>query len=359
MRRMKTVLFGFVLCTEALFAQITINSSDMPVANDTIRYSVVTNFTGITPKPTGANHTWDFSGLQYSSQTVDTFVSILSTGLYAFQFPTSSFAIKSNLPAVSLGGIAVNYDYDFYKKSTSAYMLSGLGANVSGLPLGVPYSILDTIYRFPLDYGYNGATSSAFGVTVPTLGHYSGVKTRVDTVDGWGTLITPYGTFNVLRIKSVVNETDSIFVTQFGLGLKLPLPTRTEYSWLANGKKTPLLKIIVTGTAISEVQYQDSVRNIPTSIAGYGEMNAQFSFYPNPAKDKINVSFNLLNRESVTIVIYTLDGKRAGEYFYKGLNKGTHEITLPLPESAFASGTYLIKVMLGEVEVTRPLIISR
>jgi len=359
MKRIKVVLVSYLFCVQALFAQITLNNSDMPVANDTIRYSVVTNFAGIAPKPTGANHTWDFSGLQYSSQTVDTFVSILSTGLYAFQFPTSSFAIKSNTPPVSLGTIAVNYDYDFYKKSTSAYMLSGLGANVSGLPIGIPYTVLDTIYRFPLDYGNTGTCTSNFGVTVPTLGHYSGVKTRIDTVDGWGTLITPYGTFSVLRVKSIINETDSVFVTQFGLGLKFALPQRTEYRWLANGKKTPLLQITVTGTAISDVLYQDSLKNVPTSISVNNLENTWFSIYPNPAKEIITIRFNLIQKENVIIAAYTLEGKQVAEYLYKSLSKGAHELALPLSESTFASGTYFIKVMLGDVELTQPLIISR
>src|SRR6188474_3221851 len=91
------------LFTCQLRAQITVTSADMPSSGDTVRRSITFDFTGIVPDSTGANYTWDYSTLVADSQTVDTFTSVLSTGLYALNFIGASFAQKSNTAPLNLG----------------------------------------------------------------------------------------------------------------------------------------------------------------------------------------------------------------------------------------------------------------
>ena len=73
-----TVLFSL----NVVKAQIIIHSTDMPSAGDTIRLSIAPVFTpGIDLTITGADTTWDFSQLQWNTQTIDTFLTVLSTGI--------------------------------------------------------------------------------------------------------------------------------------------------------------------------------------------------------------------------------------------------------------------------------------
>ena len=325
-------------------AQITITNADMPSSGDTIRLSLSTQFTGLTPELTDSNYTWDYSTLVSSSQTVDTFVSVLSTGLYAFYFTGASFAQKSNTPPLTLMGITVDYQYDFYGKNASAYTQWGLGASVSGLPLGMVNTPKDTLYRFPLDYMNVGNTSSTFAATVPGIGYYGGERNRIDTVDGWGTLTTPYGTFSVLRVKSVVNETDSIFLTSLGFGLSFPVPERVEYKWLANGKKVPLLQINTSGGIINQVIYRDSLRSVVTGVKNVTAAEDFVTLFPNPATNMLNVGCNPRD-EIRTLCIFNLAGLKLSE---RTLEKNNQTVQLDI--STLASGIYFLKVstVMGE-----------
>ena len=292
------ILALFTACFRAE-AQITITSADMPSNGDTVRRSITYNFTNLVPDSTGAGHTWDYSMLVADSQTVDTFTSLLSTGLYALNFIGASFAQKSNTPPLNLGVATVEYKYDFFGKTSSSYTNWGIGADVSGLPLGMVNNPRDTLYRFPLNYLDTGNATTFFSASVPGLGSISGMRNRVDTVDGWGTLITPYGTFDVLRVKSVVNEIDTLEVTSIGLVFPFTLPERIEYKWLGLGMDIPLLQIGTSLGNVIDVTYRDSLRII---LTGLQHLQAdKIKVYPSPAEDVLTIE-GLKKGATITIV---------------------------------------------------------
>ena len=350
MKYMITGLFAGLCLAVTSQAQITVTNADMPSSGDTIRLSLSTQFTGLTPELTDTNYTWDYSTLVSSSQTVDTFVSVLSTGLYALYFSGASFAQKSNTPPLTLMGITVDYQYDFFGKNASAYTQWGLGASVSGLPLGMVNTPKDTLYRFPLNYNNVGNTSSTFAATVPGIGYYGGERNRVDTVDGWGTLITPYGTFDVLRVKSVVNETDSIFLTSFGFGLSFPLPERVEYKWLTNGKKVPLLQIITSGGLINQVIYRDSLRSVVTSVNDVASTGADVTIFPNPATDRLTIESN----PAVEIRSLSIFNEAGAKLAERTIEKNS--VVGPLDISSLPVGIYYIKLTTDRGELIRTFV---
>ena len=67
-----TLLF-LSLITFCSSAQITITNTDMPSANDTIRFSETNDIQGSNPMLTGANYSWNFATLTPTTQRVDTF----------------------------------------------------------------------------------------------------------------------------------------------------------------------------------------------------------------------------------------------------------------------------------------------
>jgi hypothetical protein len=332
-----------ILFSKSSSAQITINSTDMPSSNDTFRVSMGIAFTGMDETATGANYTWDYSQLTAASQTIDTFVSILSTGLYAIYFSGSSYAEKSNTPSFSLGIVTIDYQYDFYKKSSSAYVSNGVGANIGGFPVGVVNSPKDTLYRFPLNYNNHGSCYSAFATTIPGLGYYGGEKTRVDTVDGWGTLTTPYGTFPALRVKSVINETDTIYSETLGFGFPVPRPEVTEYKWLATAKGIPLLQVNATGGFVTQIIYRDSIRFNPVGIAEMEKKNFDFNIFPNPASDKLVIEYKLDHASNVSADIFNLNGKKIVSEFRDSKQTGKQFLPINLFDN-ISSGTYILQI---------------
>lgn len=238
------------------FAQISITSADMPVVNDTLRYS--TTVTSVNINQTGANYNWNFSNLIVQHQEIQHYYSPLQTP-YILQFGfTATYGIAENNFALGgIGGVA-SAVYGFYKNSSAASVMIGRGATIQSLPLGITYAPRDTLFKFPLTYlkSYNGSFNGE--ASLLGLGSLKQVGTRSTVVDGWGTITTPFGVFQCIRVKSVIVETDSVVFNGFGF----PVPNnRTEYKWLAKNQHFPILEVIVNDlTSVQTVRYRDYYR---------------------------------------------------------------------------------------------------
>jgi hypothetical protein len=341
-------------------AQITISSSDMPSSNDTFRVSTAVAFAGMDESITGANFNWDYSQLAAVSQTIDTFVPVLSTGLFNFYFLTNStYALKSNTPSVPVGALTLDYQYDFFKKASSCYVSTGGGVNLSGAPLGLVNSPGDTLYRFPLHYGNTKMNSSSFGATVPTIGYYGGQRTRMDTVDGWGTLTTPYGTFNVLRVKSVIHETDSLYLEAVTFGFPIPRLEAIEYKWLGTAKGIPLLQVNTSGGFVTQIMYRDSARFNPVGVSEIENTNGDFTIYPNPASDKIIVEYDLSKESEVSADIFSISGKKIFSTALEMKQPGKHFMPVDLSGKNISSGTYLVKLNVDGKSFQKQIVVRK
>ncbi|HQK99093.1 MAG TPA: hypothetical protein PLH61_13835, partial [Bacteroidia bacterium] len=131
-RKLQLIIAACILLMSAqsVDAQITIGNSDMAVAGDTFRVSIA-NFApvGTDLSITGANTTWDYSALQYTSQDVDTFLATSATAtFYALYFLNSPLnsnraSVASRGPDLSAAGGAVPVSdvFNFYYASSSLY----------------------------------------------------------------------------------------------------------------------------------------------------------------------------------------------------------------------------------------------
>ena len=259
------LLAASVYFTIATFGQITITRNDMPVAGDTARYS--TSTTQLNFDTTGAGITWDYSSLVANGQGVDSFESARTIGgAYALYF---GFTTDYGVPTanINLGTSTLTNAYNFYKTSNSSLQINAIGAQSTGIILPSTYSIPDKVYQFPLSYGRIDTTQFDVTINVPGQGSLHKIGTRINTVDGWGTVITPYGSFPCIRLKSVINEVDSTTITLLGFTFGRP-NNSISYKWLANGEIIPVLEVdgnVLFGnnfTTTSE-KYRDSIRIIP------------------------------------------------------------------------------------------------
>lgn len=273
MKQNLLTLFGIILFTYAK-SQISITENDMPDAplfgqGDTVRYSTAPATTsGININQTGANQTWNFSFLQPNGQGLNEYKNSSST-LYSF-LGAGFNAIGLKQPDVDLSIVQLTNAYEFYNKTTSVFEAKATGYSISGVPLGSTYSNTDKIYQFPLnytdvdsdDFHYTLSISNVPGISISVT--YIRAGSRVNEVDGYGSITTPFGTYNCIRVKSTITETDTI---DLGFGFPIGVPNnRIEYKWLANGIKIPILEIVgndLLGTfTISSIKYRDQKRNL-------------------------------------------------------------------------------------------------
>lgn len=234
------LLLVFIGIAYGLSAQITITKSDVPKAKDTARYSTAVSLYNFTN--TGANYTWNYPLLITTGQAIDSFKSPLSISpFFLLPFGLTDYGVTST-NTINFNLLNLTKAYDFYKPSNSSLEVNGIGAIYSGLPIPFLYTTPDKVYQFPLTYGRIDTSTYDLTISVPAVGSVHQRGTRINNVDGWGTVITPFDTFQCLRLKSIVTEIDSITIGTGTTSIGIPVNT-TTYKWLAHGSVIPVLEV--------------------------------------------------------------------------------------------------------------------
>ena len=262
MKTKTLLLISLLFSSMFSIAQITIDRNDMPNENDTIRISTSLTANGIDYTLTGEDYTWDFSSLISINQRVDTFCSVLSTPFIyqlVFLYPFVSTIASPRGGFDLIPNLQVSDYYQYYKESNSSFKDVGFGVTFNEIPIPIKYDEADVLYNFPMQFGNTNTSNSGFEINIPSLIYLSIEKQRTNFVDGWGTLITPYGSFEVLRLKSEIVEHDSIYIDSLGFGFPIDR-TYIEYKWLGKEQGLPLLSITQEGL-LTTVEYIDSINS--------------------------------------------------------------------------------------------------
>lgn len=294
-----TLLSSLILMGTCLFGQISIDSNDMPVVGDTLRYSIAM------PDPTfmssyqntGANYTWNFSYLQPMAQEIEKFVPSSQTS-YSFQ----NTIAKLYADTLNMGGMEFTDIYEFRKMDSSSVQMVGRGISYLYMgipfPVSIPYTDSGMVYQFPLSYNDRDSNYFVAEYNQVFLGvFYQAKGYRINSVDGYGQITTPYGTFTAIRVVTDIVESDTIHydTTNFRIDTHF-----REYKWLAKGIKYPVLQVagtVFAGNFIpSMVSYRDSVRNLIVGLEESGSMETTNSIFPNPNTGE---AFKLNLNESV------------------------------------------------------------
>jgi len=360
--RIKTAapLFFILLMMSCNLAvgQISITSSDMPSPGDTIRKSNALGTGSVDYTLTGENYSWDFSDLFPLYQTVDEYESVSSVPfLYQLVFIPSFVAnLAQKYPEVDTLGLPISDPYRFFKNTSSAFTDVGFAVTVSDIPLPLRFDSPDVIYDFPVNYGNSDSSFSGINFGIPDMGFIGIDRKRVNEVDGWGTLTTSYGSFEVLRLKSKVYETDSIYIDSVSFGYALDR-VYTEYKWLANGHETPLLQVTEEGALVTVV-WTDSVFNPSTAIAEQYLSNETMSVLPNPLSSDGIISVNLTEKSKADILIYNLNGVMVKQIFSGDMVKGENKFAINRNALNLCDGVYMVQLKTASKVLTQKLIIQ-
>ncbi|GAB4277590.1 MAG: hypothetical protein Kow0068_00790 [Marinilabiliales bacterium] len=289
---MKAISWLLFLIFYSLFiqAQISYQASDFADAGDTVHISTSsTGLNGFDFEQTGTNYTWDYGNLPYSTQEDLKWEDPLNAGykmVWCYENGIyincdNQFANFTNMAILSrdsfqISGFAVENTMEHYHKTTNTleYKMLGMTFDINGFPIPKIAEInnIDTVYNFPINY--NDMDSSECNYTLKILGDsikYSSSYKRINHVEGWGTLITPYDTFvNVLKMKTMLYMRDSFYYSGTVYGWN---DTIVEYKWFDAGYKFPVLQAdgrkvgpIIT---INRVSFIDSLRCIAPNALFY------------------------------------------------------------------------------------------
>jgi hypothetical protein len=348
------ILFASLAFSTALAAQITIGPDDMPNAGDTLRF-MRANAANIAVGVTGADMVWDYGDLVAQSEGADTAVGVGSTPFLYQLFFNNPFLFPQSRADYGMVGAEFDFQvltltdlYDYYRADQNGFFNVGFGANVNGLPTSVRREPADRIHSFPLEFGDTDVSNSSFTVNVPTLFSFSQDQVRNNVVDGWGTLYLPADTFQVLRVKSTLQRSDSIYIEQFSFGFRLPEPETIEYKWIAAGMGKPVLEVTTTaGIPVSaEFFYEpDPITTGSATLQRYAPI-----VYPNPAADELFVPIptgmngQLLVRDVTGRIVRTanVQGGTLHRVDLHGLANGTYAVGL-LGAGTMANTTVVVQ----------------
>ena len=337
---------------QSTISQITVHSGSFPDGSDILRYSVSGDLS-VDYSITGSNIFWDFSALQPNTQKEIEYLpasalSGLSTYIFGSLAPTNyettMFHKSEDIPLDQIAAFLPLPIEDFlgYKRKT-AESLTAIGYSLSIQGNSIPFrsDTIETHYHFPMTYnsGYSSRGYTNVDLNPIMDAKWKQYRQRYTEVDGYGTLTTPFGTFNVLRLHHEIHESDSLYYGAIGQWIPITLPVSHHYEWISDTEKGPLLKIQTTEIAgneqVTQVEYRDHY------VLATPELSSKdfFTFGPNPVNEEITVVSQLNEGE---LTIESMDGKIV--YTRQITESGKFTISM----SDLSAGSYLIKLQSNE-----------
>lgn len=307
-------------------AQITITAANSYQVGDLFTTQSCSP-TSVTLSASGPNVSANFaSAVDVNTPVVTTFISPVGTP-YASSFPTATACL---IVGTSMG----NTGYTYYKIDATGIELLGVGTQAYVLVYANPQQAL----KYPLAYTdtytdlfEGGYTANGYDI------HRAG---RIDvTADAHGTITTPSGTFQYLRLKMVQAISDTIFLD--GDVVSVQLQTTTTYNYMSNTRKNAVFSYseIFTGSNSTVIASYDKSNN--TSVNAANGMNTQIELYPNPFNEQFALSVQSHIPESLTINIYDTNGKLI--HHQKVAADGNRK-EVPLQTAAWNPGMYFLSL---------------
>ncbi len=324
----------------------------------------------------GPSQTWDFTGLNFQTPVTSS-VPYLP---YERTLPGADVFTDAD-HAVLLGA----YIYGSLLQDDGNYYY-GLAAGDSTLVLPEPFPWL----KFPLTYEtswqWPSSPSSNLEVIAQFLTALTGDSTAIATyeqyrdllqnatlqifwtVDGYGTLITPAGSRQTLRVKRTVRVSG---VT----GFNQPLDIFISYMWLSadwlQANPAEIVQAEIATTLSVSQSFPPVIAQVPSGayysvstlrpVAGEPLPNAPTMVlrgpYPNPIRTRATLTLTLPSPQPVSVRIYNLLGQEVARPFDGLLPSGTHPVSIDA--HTWPAGLYLLRIEAGPQQWTRRLVVVR
>jgi len=293
--------FVFCLSLNILFSQ-TLTLSDIPTVGDSDQYASSIPDSNLV-RLSGTSQTWDFSNLTTGSP-----FSII------MKDPQQS-SYSSTYPNSTINEYFLSTNQRFFQVSNDTIYRDGTVTNTT------PTVTEGTVYmHFPLTVGNTYTYPWYFG------GSILGTSSHSFELDGFGTIITPNGTFNNVYKVTMI---DTIDYGSF-------LAPSEEYYWYQQGGGMYIARAYVTYSGGVGYWGIDMSTAVSTSL-DENLNEASVSIYPNPTKDYISI--NTKAKQNYTVKIYNTIGEIA---YDKQIENENFNISL---KRLGVKGIYFIQIL--------------
>ncbi len=312
MKKITTLVLALI-ATGAM-SQTTYNVGDYGTPGYGFKQTVNINNLGLFDfAQTGTNHTWNYATLTQEDNALKEVLDPNSTDYHNVWIAACSFntgnPVQCNTDWNALTDIA-RIELDSLAtplltvyELTSLMELTGndLIINIEGakvkdtagniIPVTADFEDVDTALVFPLNYNNTHTSKGKWRVDLNPLGYDIILVvsyTRNYTVEGWGSLVTPYKLHNdVLKMRTQIDEIDSLYYNGFPFGQPR---TVVQYTWFDPGYGMPVME--ATGQKSGSTETMERLTYLDSTVIGINEDNlTQLSVFPNPTTEKLTVDF--------------------------------------------------------------------
>lgn len=302
------LLIAGLLTAGSLSAQITVTQWDIAAEGSVIPQARDTMPSGVVAGTGGANQTWDYSSINEHEVDTLTFTNPAWTQNGA-DFPTA------NLAAVFGQG---GQSFVFYlEKDANGLRGIGQAGDLFGTGMmSLPLNPADVIIEFPAEYMDTYSGSSGFDETFDGSGigvdsiRIKSVTQKSYTIDGWGDVTTPLGTYPALRVNATTTQTDSSWMYAFGIWQLVDDNTTNggQIEFWTDDANVGFPLVTLGLDSAGNVEGVDWLKALP-SPNGVNEFDngATVSVYPNPTSSFVNFVVESENARSVEI--YNVNGQ--------------------------------------------------
>jgi hypothetical protein len=331
-------------------AQIIIDWTEIPHTLGTTWTKNSKNDATVALGSPGGPNTWNFTSQPMGTENCHSVIVPKASTPYPDSFP------NANLVYSSLEDGDTTY---LYMELTSSY-LSTLGLCDTEIVMQYfPYDSIPLPVHYEDSHNYHYGYEMVDGdITVKTewYGH--------STVDAYGTVTIPYGTFPCLRECSF----DTCAMTTFYLGTPIYGDTITHISYKFVAENYGGVVCIFSHADETNPNYTDAeilerITNFSVGIEEFTTIHKNtFSCYPNPFSDCVEMNYALTNPSHVELTIYDSSGRlvktlldqhqQLGNYSIQW--SGKNEAGNPLP-----NGVYLYRLKIDNTVSTGKVLLIK
>ncbi|MDX5397647.1 MAG: T9SS type A sorting domain-containing protein, partial [Hymenobacteraceae bacterium] len=335
----KQTLLFFLLSTIAF--QVAQAQPTLTAANTNFQAAeryIIKQTQYVNPGPGGANQVWDFS----SNLVVrpDSINQVIDNTSGSFPFLQANILVWD-------GFFSNTSVFNYFQITGSNKQRVGYNQNNPfGGSLETVYTNLEELLRYPFTY-QNSFTDVFKGTQSSSQPNNTFTNTFTGTTtvdaDGYGTLITPTGTYtNTLRVKTSTLRTDS---SSTGKSVYL----NEIYEWYQPGIHWPIFQLHKNTDASGNIVYSSFGRFLKRVIVSTpDELTATLNLqlYPNPTSEKALLTYELKKPAEVKIALLNLMGQEVKQIKDGNEAAGLQQTAIQL--TGLSTGMYLVKVQVDD-----------
>jgi hypothetical protein len=336
----KFLLFVYIVCwSSSGMGQIVLDQNDLPQNGDSQLDVVLSEMQSSTVSPggSGSNQTWDFSFL------IDNWQHAEGDYLNPSNTPNGSF-----FPTATLACVHDETTHEYFISDNNG--MRNLGYDIDGEILTFDQSS----YKIPLiTYGNSIEHSSSYRYNILSANTYDVIHIDfISTADAWGTITTPAGTVNALRIYTTETYYDSSYVNGVGIQNSM-IPGSYYYEWFTKNLGWPVLTIkyntYIDDSDFKYVSYSSDLSGAST-VTDLSQKK-QIQIFPNPANDKITLNLSNINESDITLTIFNIMGIKV---LSESISQNREVVNL----NGICPGIYTIQIKSNNFEEKQILIVQ-